>query len=412
MKVRFNSTFVLLVVAFAAVAWGVYRTERHDPLAPPRTTRRNPSDRSIVVDQSSLITAEALVRMPTTPEERTFAQDALRLADQDMDLAFGQAVRMVASQPRVTTPETQALETALRNAQRGLATDQAQVKDLTAALATASPETVQSITDRLNLAKAQAVLDQDEIDDSSQDLQRAGGDPQGRMQAMIEEHDAASRSSDSVRVNVVRAVETHGLVAHLRALQNLYEKEVQLRRARFSADSLATALKQRHDRMEQRAAARLKDSSNVGVSRDSVAALLATTQRRALSERARATLDQRVDIQRQLIAVYDGWIGVMDAQERLAINRSLKSIGGILLIILVAMLIARWIEHVLRTRKTDDRVDFIEFAQFVETRRTINRECLESTRQLVLASAGVMTPEQRTHYLGLVAPAEHFKDLN
>lgn len=64
------------------------------------------------------------------------------------------------------------------------------------------------------------------------------------------------------------------------------------------------------------------------------------------------------------------------------------------------------------TRKTDDRVDFIEFAQFVETRRNINRECLESTRQLVLASAGVMTPEQRMHYLGLVAPAEHFKDLN
>ena len=64
------------------------------------------------------------------------------------------------------------------------------------------------------------------------------------------------------------------------------------------------------------------------------------------------------------------------------------------------------------TRRTSDRVDFIEFAQFVETRRNINRQCLESTRQLVLASAGVMTPEQRAHYLGLVATAESFKDLN
>ena len=170
MKVRFNSTFVLLLVALAAVAWGVYRTERHDPLAAPRTARRNPSDRSVVVDQSSLITAEALVRMPTTPEERTFAQDALRLADQDMDLAFGQAVRMVAAQPRATTPETQSIETALRTAQRALAADQAQVKDLAAALAKASPAEVQSITDRLNLAKAQAVLDQDEIDDATRDL--------------------------------------------------------------------------------------------------------------------------------------------------------------------------------------------------------------------------------------------------
>jgi hypothetical protein len=61
-------------------------------------------------------------------------------------------------------------------------------------------------------------------------------------------------------------------------------------------------------------------------------------------------------------------------------------------------------------RKTSDRVDFIEFAQFVETRRAVNRQCLESTRQLVLATAGVMTPEQRAHYLGLVSNAESFRE--
>jgi arginine/lysine/ornithine decarboxylase len=65
-----------------------------------------------------------------------------------------------------------------------------------------------------------------------------------------------------------------------------------------------------------------------------------------------------------------------------------------------------------RSRQTSDQVDFIEFARFVETRRTINRECLESTRQLVLASASVMTPVQRVHYLGIVATAEPFAELN
>jgi len=62
------------------------------------------------------------------------------------------------------------------------------------------------------------------------------------------------------------------------------------------------------------------------------------------------------------------------------------------------------------TRRVSDRVDFIEFAQFVETRRNINRQCLESTRQLVLASADVMTPEQRAHYFGIVSAAEPFKE--
>lgn len=59
-----------------------------------------------------------------------------------------------------------------------------------------------------------------------------------------------------------------------------------------------------------------------------------------------------------------------------------------------------------RTRLKSDRVDFLEFARFVETRRELNRECLDSTRQLVLASAEVMTPEQRERYISLVATAE------
>lgn len=63
------------------------------------------------------------------------------------------------------------------------------------------------------------------------------------------------------------------------------------------------------------------------------------------------------------------------------------------------------------TRRTSDTVDFLEFAQFVETRRAINRQCLESTRQLVLATADVMNPQQRAHYLGIVAAADPDKQL-
>ena len=57
-------------------------------------------------------------------------------------------------------------------------------------------------------------------------------------------------------------------------------------------------------------------------------------------------------------------------------------------------------------RRTSDRVDFVEFARFVETRRNLNQACLDSTRRLVLASAEVMTPSQREQYLHLVTTAE------
>lgn len=58
-----------------------------------------------------------------------------------------------------------------------------------------------------------------------------------------------------------------------------------------------------------------------------------------------------------------------------------------------------------RERVTADRVDFVEFARFVDQRRAIDRECLDSTRRLVDATSGVMTPAQREQYLGMLPPA-------
>ena len=393
MKFKANLTLIGLVTALAVVGYGVYKTEL--PKAPPTrsTTRRNPADRPIVVDQTSLITAEQLVRLPTTPDERSFAQDALRLADQEMDLAFAQAVRSIANQPKVNTPEVQELEKRLQSAQRSLAADQDRVKELTSELASATPATKQPISDRLDLAKAQVVLDQDEIDDSSQDLQRAGGDPQGRMQAMMEEHDAASKSSDSVRVNVTRVVETHGLVEHLRALQALYEKESQLEDARSTADSLGVAFRERHDRIEARAAA-LRDSAKAAAGSDSTAALLATAQRRAQSERTRATLDQRVDVQRRLSDVYGNWLTVNASHERVSINRALKSIALMLIIVLAAMILARLIE---RPRETHAGVD----RRRTQTMHMIARVSLQVTAVLLILLVVFGPPNNLGTFLGL-----------
>jgi capsule polysaccharide export protein KpsE/RkpR len=56
-------------------------------------------------------------------------------------------------------------------------------------------------------------------------------------------------------------------------------------------------------------------------------------------------------------------------------------------------------------RETTGRIDFLEFARYVEQRHALDRACLDSTRSLVAASADVMTPPQREHYLSLLEPA-------
>jgi len=390
MRSKFNGVILLLVASLAAVIFGVYRTNPQDAPAPPRTGRR--ATDLVTVDQSSLITVEKLVRMTITPPERALVADALRLADQDMDLAFAQAVRSTANQTRQIPPEARALEAQLQTAQRTLEADQAQVKELTGAVAKATPSTLQALTDRLNLAQAQTALDQDEVDDVTQDLRRAGGDLQGRIQEMIQEHEAASQSSDSLRINVTPVPTTHGLVNHVRALQDLYQKESRLKQAGLAADSTATAFKARHDRMEARAAAR-RDSA-VALSHDSSAALLALTQRLAQNEKARSTLDQRMELQHKLSDVYARWTGVVRAQEGAVINRALKSIAIILVVVLIALLLARWIEYVVSSRSTIDR-------RRTQTLYMVTRVSLQVLSVLVILLIMFGPPENLGTFLGL-----------
>src|SRR5262249_14403729 len=143
-----------------------------------------------LVDQSALLTAQRLVRMPTSADEQPFAQEALRLADKEMDLAFATAVRQAAEHPPVLSPEAKQIEANLQKAESALEADQAKVTQLTAAVEKATGREKDVLDDELDLAKAQQELDQDEVDDAKQELMRAGGDPQGRIQLMVEEHEA------------------------------------------------------------------------------------------------------------------------------------------------------------------------------------------------------------------------------
>jgi small-conductance mechanosensitive channel len=353
MRFRQNSVIVLLLVALAGVAIGILRTNQ-PPSSQSRGMRRSSLDRTFVVDQSSLVTVQQIVRLSTTPEERSYAQDALRLADQELDLAFAQQVQIASNQAPTRSAEVKQLGDKLQQALRDSAADQARVADLNAALAKASPSTVQAITDRLELAKAQAALDEDEVEDARGDLQRAGGDPQGRIQAIIAEHDAASKASDSTHLVITPPPEHRGMLQRGDALLTLHDKLHQLDRAKDAADSLAGAFQQRHDRLEARIA-HMIDSANAQVTHDSAAALLALTRARARSEKFRAIYDERIDDQRRLSDTYTGWTGVVSGQARVLTNELLRGTAIILSIILVGMVLTRWIESLLGAHMSDRR---------------------------------------------------------
>src|SRR6202035_3219302 len=72
--------------------------------------------------------------------------------------------------------------------------DQENIAILTRKLASAPESQKENLQDQIEVAKAQADLDQDELDDASEDLEQAGGDPQSKLKRLKAEHDAAEQN--------------------------------------------------------------------------------------------------------------------------------------------------------------------------------------------------------------------------
>ena len=83
-----------MIALLIATAYGLFRTKGQPNDLPSSGNSTNGGTQAgLVVDQSTLWTARWLAQMPTTAEERQVAEDALHLADKEMDLAFATARR-------------------------------------------------------------------------------------------------------------------------------------------------------------------------------------------------------------------------------------------------------------------------------------------------------------------------------
>src|SRR5690348_3512492 len=185
MKSKQRSAALVLILLLAATVYVLVRTGTSSPnsIAPTTTTLSNPAEPALV-DERPLQTAQQFAKMATTAEEKAFAEEALALADKEMDLAFAAAVLDAQEHPPVLSAQAKAIQGRLQKAEDALDSSKKRVDALTGAEAKASGSKKDALDDQLDLAKAQLELDQDEVDEAKQDLTHAGGDPQGRIQTM------------------------------------------------------------------------------------------------------------------------------------------------------------------------------------------------------------------------------------
>ncbi len=203
MKSKQRSAAIILLLLLGATLYVLVRTRTAAPtLVSPSTNQDSNAGQTELVDQRPLQTAQQFAKMATSAEEKPFAKQALALGDHEMDLAFAEAVQDAQEHPPVLSAQAKAIQAHLQRLEDSVDADKKRVDALTAAGAKASGAKKDALDDQLDLAKAQLELDQDEVDEAKQDLTHAGGDPQGRIQAMLEQHEAASHSSDSTLINV------------------------------------------------------------------------------------------------------------------------------------------------------------------------------------------------------------------
>src|ERR1700704_1000848 len=256
MKAKQKIAAIVLLALLGAVVYGLFRTGQ--PASAPVTNAKaayGGAAQGPIVDQTPLLTAQRLVQMPTSAEELPFAEEALRLGDHDMDLAFAAGVRDAEEHPPVLSAEAKEIETRLQQSERAVERDKADVARLTAAYEKADADKKDSLDDQLDVAKAKQELDQDEADDAKQDLIRSGGDPKGRIQSMVEEHEATSHVADTMRVSVDSSVEAQGLIHRVQRWSALHQKQLLLWRAKQDAESLAVSLTAQHNALESQISA-------------------------------------------------------------------------------------------------------------------------------------------------------------
>ena len=332
----------VLAVLLAACLFTVYSTRDagSGPLPKKATTAEK------LVDTSLLEMETRLAPLAATAEEQALAHEAWRLADHELDMNFAAALRAAQAEAQAEAGAAGATKAAngplqqMRDRVAKLAARVAADKERVAALS-------KSAGGESDLAQAQLDLDQDELDDAQQDLAREGGDQRAKLQRLLQEHEASDKLADqAVKFKAPGAMGT--MSEQVGAWLSLREGVRELQAAAQQANAHAQAMLAQLGALEQQ----LRAQPDAGTAGASVARL----KQLSAQQKTLTGLDERAQDTKALAAAYQSWIGLMEGRQRAALHLLLRSLAGILGIVLATMLLNLGIRHAIgRAKHGTDR---------------------------------------------------------
>ncbi|HMH12792.1 MAG TPA: mechanosensitive ion channel domain-containing protein [Edaphobacter sp.] len=349
-----------------------------------------------LVDQRPWQTVQALAPLAVSAEERRFARDAERLADHEVDQAFAQALRQASMdiQTRNLAGEALALQQKITMLQGVMKDDQGKVDSLTAAAKGVNPPG----TDDLDIAKAQVQLDNDELNDATEDLARVSGDKRGQIQQELTTREAAMKKfdeqADTGGPTAVQSAKNYGTLAgRVSAWFDQRSRMDLLEQAKAQADADVATLTAQHNDIEKRLAAGGTDAGaqDGGGTKGRVARL---AQMHSLAQ-IHGILDDRIETQKQLSAVYGKWLDQVKLQHRIVVHLMLQSIAAIAFLALCGALIGAGVRKLLERLTVDKRS--------LHTLQTVSSLGIQLVTLVLILLTIFGTPSQMPTILGLAA---------
>ncbi len=368
-----------------------------------------------LVDESTYATALRLSRLATSAEEQSLSLSALRIADHELALAFNAALRDVEAHPPALSPEAVEIQARLQKSQMLLDGDQQRVTQLGTALANAPVSQKDALNDELQLAQSQLDLDKDEVEEANQDLLAAGGNPQQRIETMVQEHDAqvkarATASPPPASTPTAR----RGSLGKFRSWLQLREESQQLAAAADIAQQKAQALSSQratlgasledtkggiaelshHTKSAKLAAPTAASAPSAQHSHADAATLLNQTKLITANQRLLTLLERQGADERQLAGVYQQWSALVSAQANTLAHGLLLDTVIVSMILLALVLVDIWAERLLNRPKLDRRQ--------VETLRSITRISLRVLAVVIVLLTLIGAPTQFGTMIGIV----------
>jgi len=362
---------IALVLLLAVTVYLLIQTAQ--PARAPSTGNASGTASTPIVDRTPILTALELAKMPISEDEKPFAQAALVTADHYMDVAYAAAKRELEEHPVPLSAEAKQIQARLKQAEDALAADDELVQRLAAEEAKANGARKDDLHDQLILAQATQQDHQDEVDDAKEDLARAGGDSSSRVEALTREHEDSSKQiddlKDSLKVTAGAAAEQGGLTHRFSEWWALHQKQLLLWQAKQQAESAAAAFSASHNALEARSAnvaaspatpreagqATANASAPENPGQQKSADLVKAARQSASLKKTLASLDQRIDDQKQLADNYSKWIGVVAASQRAVLHRILIGLTIILSIALFGVYFATLLDQVVGRLNMDRR---------------------------------------------------------